>query len=90
MPDDLINTVSAIDDLFVRLAECSAEPLDEVVDDLWILFEFGDLRLVGDGEDLRIEPVDDDTECRAVTERNWPYVAARRAVLVAACLGRST
>jgi hypothetical protein len=83
MPDDLINTVRAIDDLFVRLAEHSVE-LGLSCDDLWVLFEFGDLRLIIDREELRVEPVDDDDEQRVVAEQNRLLVAARRAVLWAA------
>src|SRR5204863_6679477 len=74
--------VRAIDALFVRLAGQAAEPdrsCDEVVEDLWALFESGNLRLVIDRGELRVEPVVDDDERRRVAEHNQPFILARRA-----------
>jgi hypothetical protein len=83
MHKDLTNTVRAVDALFIRLAEQAAQTdrsRDEVVEDLWALFESGNLRLVIDRDELRVEPVvDDDDERRKVAEHNRPFILARRA-----------
>jgi hypothetical protein len=81
----MIDTVRAIDDIFIAMAEAdvdTAVTIDGAVEDLWTAFELGDLRLVADGERLRIEPFQGTpAERQIVAENNWPLAAARKRVI---------
>jgi hypothetical protein len=59
--DFMIDTIRTIDEIFIRLAEASVGtlPIDAAVEEMWEMLARGDLRLVADGERLRVEPVED-------------------------------
>jgi hypothetical protein len=79
-----IDTIRILDDIFVRLAEADGRdvPLDDAVETMWAALESGALRLVVDGKQLRVEPVDRPPAKRLLVAcENWPNVAARRRVL---------
>jgi hypothetical protein len=67
----------------MQMAEVDAAlPIDDAVEEFWTAFERGDLRLVADGERLRVEPFDGSpAERQIVAENNWPLAAARKRVL---------
>ena len=68
-----------VDTLFLEIAEREIEhhAADEFVDELWTLFQSGELRLINDC----VEPVyGEDERCIAAKE-NWPIVEARLAAL---------
>jgi hypothetical protein len=87
----LIDAIRTIDEIFIRLAEAGAvpvdldlvlAPLDDVVEELWVALELGDLRLVVDGDRLRVEPLEGPQAERLLMAcQHWPIVAARRQVL---------
>jgi hypothetical protein len=58
-PDVTIDTIRTIDDIFIRQAKASvgtALPIDDAVEEPWLALESGGLRLVVDGDRLRVEP----------------------------------
>jgi hypothetical protein len=91
MVDVLIDAIRTIDDIFIRMAEAGAAPvdldlvlapLDDVVEEIWAMLESGDLRIMVDGDRLRVEPLEGpQAERLLVAEQQWPLVAARRRVL---------
>jgi hypothetical protein len=60
MTDVLIDTIRAIDEIFIQMAEADLGrqhlPIDDAVEELWSALELGDLRLVVDGNRLRVMP----------------------------------
>jgi hypothetical protein len=89
-PDVTIDTIRTIDDIFLRMAEATAQncgvrlglPIDDAVEEMWGALERCDLRLVRDGGRPRIEPFEGpQAERPLVAEQQWPLVAARRRVL---------
>jgi hypothetical protein len=81
----MIDTIRAIDDVFIKMVEVdtsTALPLDEAVEVMWAALENGDLRLVVDGDRLRVNLFNgSQAERLLVAERQWPIVAARKRVL---------
>jgi hypothetical protein len=81
----MIDTVRTLDDIFIAMAEAdvgAGVPIDDAVEQLWTAFERGELRLVADGERLRVEPFEGTpAERQAAAENNWPLAAARKRVL---------
>jgi hypothetical protein len=87
----LIDAIRTIDEIFIRLAEAGAvpvdldlvlAPLDDVVEEMWTMLESGGLHLVVDGDRLRVEPFEGPpAERLLVAEQHWPLIAARRRVL---------
>jgi hypothetical protein len=81
----MIDTVRAIDDIFIAMVEAdvdTAVTIDDAVEALWAAFEFGDLRLLVDGKRLQVEPFEGTpAERQIVAENNWPLAAARKRVI---------
>jgi hypothetical protein len=80
----MIDTVRAIDEIFIVMAESDVDTddLDAAVEALWTALEMGYLRLVVDGERLRVDLFEGPaTERQTLAERNWPIAAARKRVL---------
>jgi hypothetical protein len=80
MPDVMIDTIRTIDDIFIRMVEAEpGPPIDDAVEKLWTMLESGELRLVVDGDRLRVERFKGpQAERLLVACRPWPLVAARR------------
>jgi hypothetical protein len=74
----MIDTIRIIDEIFIQMAEADHGrqhlPLDDAVEEMWLALERGDLRLVGDGERLRVEPVE---ELRRGRPRRYRRAAER-------------
>jgi hypothetical protein len=54
----IIDTVRAIDEIFIQLAEADGDPalpIDDVVEELWAMLALGDIRLTVEGNRLRVE-----------------------------------
>ena len=81
--EDVIDTIRTIDEIFIKMVETTAAlPIDDAVEELWTALECGALRLVVDGDRLRVEPFEGpQAERLLVACRHWPIVAARRQVL---------
>jgi hypothetical protein len=97
MPDVLIDTVRAIDEIFIRLAEnqplrqwvlmrapldVDELPLDHVVEEMWTALALGYIRLTGASKRLHVAPfVGTKVERQRLARAHRPIVAARRRVL---------
>jgi hypothetical protein len=88
----MIDTIRTVDDIFLRMADATPQnwgvrlglPIGDAVEEMWTLLESGDLRLVVEGERLRVEPfAGPQAERLLVAEQHWPLIAARRRVLCA-------
>ena len=83
-PDALIDAIRALDEIFLQMAEAVGRdlPIDDAVEELWTALECGALRLVVDGDRLRIEPCERSrAERRRLARQYRLLVAARRRVL---------
>jgi predicted thioredoxin/glutaredoxin len=85
MPDVMIDTIRTIDDIFLRMVASRAiqdwvvldldlAPLDDVVEELWAMLARGDLRLVADGERLRLARTH-----RPIIEARWRMLSGNPA-----------
>jgi predicted thioredoxin/glutaredoxin len=89
MPDVMIDTIRTIDDIFLRMVASRAiqdwvvldldlAPLDDVVEELWAMLARGDLRLVADGERLRVERFNgSEVERLRLARTHRPIIEAR-------------
>jgi hypothetical protein len=87
---DIVETIRAIDDIFLRLAETQPlrqwvlmrAPLDDAVEGMWTALESGNIRLVVDGKRLHVAPfVGTKVERQRLAREHRPIVKARRRVL---------
>jgi hypothetical protein len=96
-PDVLIDTIRAIDEIFIRLAETQPLrqwvlmrappeldelPLDHVVEEMWTALALGYIRLTGAGKRLHVAPVvGTKGERQLLVRAHRPIIKARRRVL---------
>jgi hypothetical protein len=80
-----IDMIRMIDEIFIVMSEVAADPdlpINTAVEELWAEFELGELRLVIEGERLRIELFEGSARERLIlAKRNRPIAAARRRAL---------
>jgi hypothetical protein len=90
----MVETIRAIDDIFLRLAETQPLrqwvlmrappdlPLDDAVEEMWTALESGNIRLVVDGKRLHVAPfVGTKVERQLLARAHRPIIKARRRVL---------
>jgi hypothetical protein len=89
-PDVKIDTIRTIDDIFVRMVEADLGrqhlPLDDAVEEIWTLLESGGLRLVGEGDRLRVNPF----KGPRLSGRSWPSSNGPSSRRGGACCAAST
>jgi hypothetical protein len=81
---NVIDTIRTIDEIFIQMTKADGHdrPIDDAVEEMWTALERGALRLVVDGDRLRVEPFEESqAERLLMAEQHWPLVAARRRVL---------
>ncbi len=92
--DDLSTMFEIVDALFLILAEEAVlrenTSFEEAHEGTWTLFEHGFVRLVGDRDNLGIEPCISRNERRAVAKQNRLLASYRRRIAEGALPGRET